>query len=79
MTRLLPDKFVPERQSVLGQGAVLLALLMNRPLSVAQLFVEARERLPHLKYDSFVETLDALYALNVISPERPPFLSLVSK
>ena len=78
MTRLLPDKFVPEAQSVAGQGAVLLSLLAERSLSVAQLFIQAREQLPHLSYDSFVETLDVLYALNLISADSPPFLSLVA-
>ncbi len=74
MSPLLPDKFVPEHQSLVGQGALVLTLLSDRPMSVAQLFVETRSRLAHMTYDAFVETLDALYALGAIDSGREPLL-----
>lgn len=78
MTPVLPNKFVPEHLSLVGQAAAILVLMEARPLSVAQLFVEAKERLPNMTYDSFVEALDALYALNAVDIEQPPFVTLSS-
>lgn len=77
MRALLPDKFVPEEQTLLGQGALLLTLLASRPMSVAQLFVECRAHAPHVTYDAFVETLDVLYVLGAVD-DRPPLVSLSS-
>jgi hypothetical protein len=68
MSQLLPDKFVPVGQTVIGQGATLLAILSDRAVPVAQLFVEARERTPYLTYDGFGLTLASLYALGLIEP-----------
>ncbi len=67
MTQLLPDKFVPLRQSLIGQGAEVLTVLQDRTEAVAALFVQSRQRLPHLTYDSFVLTLDLLYAAGRIT------------
>ena len=67
MSQLLPDKFVPIRQSLVGQGAEVLRSLHGEPRPVASLYVELRERLPHLTYDSFVLTLDFLYATGRIN------------
>lgn len=67
MTQLLPDKFVPLRQSLIGQGAEVLTALQDRTEAVGALFIESRQRLPHLTYDSFVLTLDLLYAAGRIS------------
>ncbi|MFL4474571.1 ABC-three component system middle component 6 [Paeniglutamicibacter sp. MACA_103] len=61
MSQLLPDKFVPLRQSLLGQGAVVLAVLKDEKFSVARLYVESKRQLPHLTYDNFVLTMDWLY------------------
>ena len=61
MSQLLPDKYVPLRQSLVGQGAVVLSILQNDPSSVARLYVEAKRRLPHLTYDNFVLTMDWLF------------------
>jgi hypothetical protein len=67
MSQLLPDKFVPIRQSLVGQGAEVLRSLRSEPRPIASLYVELRERLPHLTYDSFVLTLDFLYATGRIT------------
>jgi len=61
MSQLLPDKYVPLRQSLVGQGAVILAVLKDQPFSVARLYVESKTQLPYLTYDNFVLTMDWLY------------------
>jgi hypothetical protein len=67
MSQLLPDKFVPIRQSLVGQGAEVLRALGDDGRSIPALYVELRELLPHLTYDSFVLTLDFLYATGRIN------------
>jgi hypothetical protein len=57
---------------------VVLTLLRQRPMSIGQLYVETRSRLSHVTYDRFVETLDALYALRLISLDQAPLVSLSS-
>ncbi len=66
MIAVLPDKFVTEAHSLVGHGAILLSLLDRQPLPVAQLFIEARERIEYLSYDAFVYALDALYAIGAV-------------
>ncbi len=61
MSQLLPDKYVPLRQSLVGQGAIVLSVLQNEPFPVARLYVESKRQLPHLSYDNFVLTMDWLY------------------
>jgi hypothetical protein len=61
MSQLLPDKYVPLRQSLVGQGAIVLSVLQNEPFSVARLYIESKRQLPHLTYDNFVLTMDWLY------------------
>ena len=61
MSQLLPDKYVPLRQSLVGQGAVILAVLKDDRFSVARLYVESKSQLPYLTYDNFVLTMDWLY------------------
>lgn len=67
MSQLLPDKFVPVRQTLIGQGSEVLSLVSQRSWSVAQLFIAARERLPHITYDQFVLTLDLLFAADLVA------------
>lgn len=67
MSQLLPDKFVPIRQSLVGQGAEVLRALGDDSRSIPALYVELRGLLPHLSYDSFVLTLDFLYATGRIN------------
>lgn len=61
MSQLLPDKYVPLRQSLIGQGGVVLSILQNEPFSIARLYVESKRQLPYLTYDNFVLTMDWLY------------------
>ena len=76
MSQLLPDKFVPIKQSIVGQGAEVLRTLAGESRSIASLYVQIKEQLPHITYDSFVLTLDFLYATGRISwtGERPSVL-----
>lgn len=67
MSQLLPDKFVPVRQTLIGQGSEILTLISERSWSVAELFIAVRERLPRITYDQFVLTLDLLYATNLVA------------
>jgi hypothetical protein len=71
---VLPDKFMTEAQSLVGHGAILLSLLDRQALPVAQLFIEARERIEHLSYDAFVYALDALYAIGAVD-DAPPVVA----
>jgi hypothetical protein len=66
MSQLLPDKFVPTSQSLVGQGATIIEVMAGRALSVAQLFVEVRQRSPHLTYDAFGLSLSTLYATGLV-------------
>ncbi|WP_455835601.1 ABC-three component system middle component 6 [Pseudarthrobacter siccitolerans] len=66
MSQLLPDKFVPLRQSLVGQGAVILGVLRDERTTVAELYVESKARLAGLTYDGFVLTLDWLYLTDSI-------------
>lgn len=74
MIAVLPDKFVTEAQSLIGHGAILLSLLDGHALPVAQLFIEARERIEHLSYDAFVYALDALFAIGAVD-DAPPLVA----
>lgn len=67
MSQLLPDKFVPVRQTLIGQGSEILSLTSERAWSVAELFIAARERLPRITYDQFVLTLDLLFATDLVA------------
>ncbi|WP_354149245.1 ABC-three component system middle component 6 [Arthrobacter sp. 754] len=70
MSQLLPDKYVPLRQSLVGQGAVVLSVLQNEPYSVARLYVESKRHMPHLTYDNFVFTMDWLYLAGSIVVDK---------
>lgn len=67
MSQLLPDKFVPVRQTLIGQGSEILSLIGQRSWRVAELFVVVRGSRPQITYDHFVLTLDLLFATNLIA------------
>lgn len=67
MSQLLPDKYVPLRKSLVGQGAIILSVLQNEAFAVARLYVETKRMLPHITYDNFILTLDWLFLSGSIS------------
>ncbi len=78
MTSVLPDKFVPELESLVGQGAIVLQILSERSMTAAQLLAACRTSLPHVTYDGLVETLNALFALGLVELDPDPLLRLTA-
>lgn len=62
---LLPDKYVREGSSILGQAANLLRL--RRPgMTVSDLWYSVRESSIEMSYDRFILSLDLLYILGAV-------------
>jgi hypothetical protein len=62
---LLPDKYVREGSSLLGQASRLLNL--RRPsMTVSDLWYETRGAGQEISYDTFILSLDLLYLMGVV-------------
>lgn len=62
---LLPNKYVRERSSLLGQAATLLS--KRRPgMTVSDLWYTLKESEDEISYDTFILSLDLLYILGVV-------------
>jgi hypothetical protein len=62
---ILPTKYIPVRQSLLGTGAVILSNI-NKPITVSSLWEKVRE-IPEIKtFERFIMSLDLLYILGAI-------------
>jgi len=66
MSDLLPDKLLPVAHTVVGRGAVILALLQETTRPPGQLYILARESHPSMTYDEFVEALTLLFAAGIV-------------
>jgi hypothetical protein len=62
---LLPDKYVREGSSLLGQAARLVELRRS-DMTVSDLWSKLRDTESAVSYDSFVLSLDLLYLLGVL-------------
>jgi hypothetical protein len=62
---LLPDKYIRESSSTLGQAAFLLSV--RRPgMTVSDLWHSTRESDHEMSYDSFILSLDLLYLFGAV-------------
>lgn len=66
MNEVLPDKFTPTRQTVVGQAAQLASLLQDSNASVARLFASLKTSDPGITFDSFVTALTFLYGAGAV-------------
>lgn len=65
---ILPTKYVREGSSLLGQAGKLLA--RRRPgMTVSDLWAEARHGDSTISYDSYILTLDLLFAIGAVRIE----------
>jgi hypothetical protein len=62
---ILPDKYVRERSSILGQAAYLLSI-RRLSMTVSDLWSEIGKADREMSYDSFVLSLDLLYLLGAV-------------
>jgi hypothetical protein len=63
---ILPDKFTPIEQTLVGRSAVLLALVSEKSYTVGGLFVAAKERMSPVTFETFAASLAFLYAADLI-------------
>ena len=66
---ILPTKHVPEEQTLLGVGAIILAAL-RRPQTVTALWESVRTREEVGTFERFVLALTMLYALEAVTYEN---------
>jgi hypothetical protein len=69
---ILPDKYIPQNETILGLGAKMLSLLSGRynACSVNYLLNEMLKYKELATYERFVLTLDFLYMLGLIEVEN---------
>ena len=65
MSRLLPDKHIATRDSLVGQSAHLMASLPEA-ISIPRAWALARDLFPQQPFERFVLILDVLVALRLI-------------
>ena len=65
MSRLLPDKHIATRDSLVGQAAHLIAALPEA-VSVPRAWATARDLFPQQPFERFVLILDTLVALKLL-------------
>lgn len=66
MVEILPDKFTPIDQTLVGRSAVLLVLVSDRNYTVGSLFAAAKERMNPLTFETFAASLTFLYGADLI-------------
>lgn len=63
---ILPTKYIPASDSVLGRAGVLLTLRASNP-TVSELWYSYRSAKPEATFDSFAESLTLLYLLGAVA------------
>ena len=63
---ILPDKYIPVGETLLGLGAIVLGLVKDAPLPLDVLRDKMVARKEVGTYIRFVHTLDLLYALGLV-------------
>ncbi|MDY0163356.1 ABC-three component system middle component 6 [Desulfobotulus sp.] len=66
---ILPSKHIPEQQTLLGIGAILLKHL-ERPQTVTSLWGQVRENRIVGTYERFILALDLLHIIGMITLSR---------
>jgi len=62
---ILPDKYVREESSLLGQAGLLVSLRRSG-MTVSDLWSEVRETGTVISYDSFILSVDLLYLMGAV-------------
>lgn len=63
---ILPNKYIPTRDSLLGRASVLLGM-RRKGGTVSQLWYSYRKVNPDVTFDAFLDTLTLLYAVGLVS------------
>lgn len=66
MIEVLPDKFTPIEQTLVGRSAMLMILLTARSFTIGGLFAAAKEQMRPLTFETFAASLSFLYAADLI-------------
>jgi hypothetical protein len=63
---ILPSKYVQEKESLLGLGAVVLRFL-NEDMPLSELWECSKENLDSINFERFVLVLDLLFVMGLIA------------
>jgi hypothetical protein len=63
---ILPDKFTPIDQTLVGRSAMLLAVLSEESYTVSGLFAAVKVRMNPITFETFAASLTFLYAADLI-------------
>ena len=66
MLEILPDKFTPIDQTLMGRSAAILIVLSEKSYTVSGLYFVVKERIDLLTFESFSVSLAFLYAAELI-------------
>lgn len=66
MIEILPDKFTPIDQTLVGRSALLLEVVSEKSYTVSGLFAVAKERMNPITFETFAAALTFLYAAEMI-------------
>ena len=65
---ILPSKYVQEKESLLGLGAVVLSYLKN-DIPLSELWERSKENVETISFERFVLVLDMLFVMGLIVVE----------
>ena len=65
---ILPSKYVQEKESLLGLGAVVLSYLKN-DIPLSELWERSKENVETMSFERFVLVLDMLFVMGLIVVE----------
>lgn len=63
---ILPSKYVQEKESLLGLGAIILRFL-NKDMPLSELWESSKENLDSINFERFVLVLDLLFVMGLIA------------
>jgi hypothetical protein len=66
---ILPTKYIPAHDSVLGRAAALLPLRDDNP-TVSELWSSYREGHPDASFDTFIDALTLLFMIGLVTIDR---------
>ena len=67
---ILPSKYVQEKESLLGLGAVVLSYLKN-DIPLSELWERSKENVETMSFERFVLVLDMLFVMGLIGNDKP--------
>lgn len=63
---ILPSKYVQEKESLLGLGAIVLRFL-NKDMPLSELWECSKENLDSINFERFVLVLDLLFVMGLVA------------